>query len=59
MMRRIRPISKLWICKTCVSGEAAYPITMQKGVEMFGGMSLTQMIDIRLPHSVMGWFFQL
>ena len=53
MLLCARSIGKTRLCKTCISGEFAYPIAMQKTAQLFRGHSLTKVIQIPLPHDLM------
>ena len=46
MMRAVPAIGKFGLSKACISGKTTDPVAMQKSVEMLGGMSGTQMIEI-------------
>ena len=54
MMGFVQPIGKARHRKSGVAGVAADPVAMQKGVEMFGGVTCSQMIQIGVPYPVMG-----
>ena len=55
----IQPVGKMRLRKASVAGKATNPVAMQEGVEMFGGVTCAQMIEIGVLYPIMGRLFHL